>query len=68
MSVSYPCESQYSNDEIHIPYIRKSYKTIIMKSDVLEEKIDYTLDTQKAIMDKLKAANNDIKVIYEKCW
>jgi hypothetical protein len=38
MSVSYPCESQYSNDEIHIPYIRKSIKTIIMKSDVLEEK------------------------------
>jgi hypothetical protein len=70
MSVSYPCESQYSNDEIHIPYIRKSYKTINYEiSDVLEEKIDYTLlDTcPKAIMDKLKnAANNDIKVIYEK--
>jgi hypothetical protein len=43
MSVSYPCESQYSNDEIHIPYIRKSYKTINYEiSDVLEEKIDYT--------------------------
>jgi hypothetical protein len=40
MSVSYP-ESQYSNDEIHIPYIRKSYKTINYEiSD--EEKIDYT--------------------------
>jgi hypothetical protein len=56
MSVSYPCESQYSNDEIHIPYKKKSYKTINEISDVLEEKIDYTLlDTcPKAIMDKLK--------------
>jgi hypothetical protein len=30
-------------DEIHIPYIKKSYKTINYEiSDVLEEKIDYT--------------------------
>jgi hypothetical protein len=56
MSVSYPW-SQYSNDEIY-PYIRKSYKTINYEiSDVLEEKIDYTLDTcPKAIMDKLKSS------------
>jgi hypothetical protein len=70
MSVSYPCESQYSNDEIHIPYIRKSYKTINYEiSDVIEDKIDYSqLDPcPKAVMDKLKnATNNDIKAILDK--
>jgi hypothetical protein len=67
MSVSYP-ESQYSNDEIHIPYIRKSYKTINYEiSD--EEKIDYTLlDTcPKAIMDKLKTRNIILK-LFMKNW
>jgi hypothetical protein len=69
MSVSYPCESQ--NDEIHIPYIRKSYKTINYEiSDVLEEKIDYTLlDTcPKAIMDKLKTQLITILKLFMKNW
>jgi hypothetical protein len=59
MSVSYPCESQYSNDEIHIPYIRKSYKTINYEiSDVIEDKIKDTLldPCPKEVLDKLKGS------------
>ena len=70
MSVSYPCESQYSNDEIHIPYIRKSYKTINYEiSDVIEDNIDYTkLDPcPKGIMEKLKKTTDcDIAQVLDK--
>jgi hypothetical protein len=70
MSVSYPCESQYSNDEIHIPYIRKSYKTINYEiSDVIEDKIKDTLldPCPKEVLDKLKGStNNDIAKMIER--
>jgi hypothetical protein len=59
MSVSYPCDSEYTNDDIHIPYITSNYRTFNCEiSDVLEEKIDYSqLDPcPKAVMDELKTS------------
>jgi hypothetical protein len=61
MSVSYPCDSEYTNDDIHIPFITKNYRTFNCEiADVLEEKIDYALldPCPKAIMDKLKNSTN----------
>lgn len=70
MSVSYPCDSEYTNDDIHIPFITKNYRTFNCEiSDVIEEKIDYSLldPCPKTVMDKLKnATNNDIKAILDK--
>jgi hypothetical protein len=70
MAVAYPCESEYTNDAIHVPYITKNYSTFNCEiSDVIEDNIDYTkLDPcPKGIMDKLKnTTNNDIKAILEK--
>lgn len=70
MAVAYPCDSEYGNDDIHIPYLSKNYQTVFKENaDIIEEKID---DSQldpctKAIMEKLKnLTNSDIASIFEK--
>ncbi|VXB39457.1 conserved hypothetical protein [Flavobacterium sp. 9R] len=70
MAVAYPCDSEYGNDDIHIPYLSKNYQTVFKENaDILEEKIDYSqLDPcTKAIMEKLKNSNEkDIASIFKK--
>jgi hypothetical protein len=70
MSVSYPCESEYTNDEIHVPFITKNYRIFNCElSDVLEEKIDYSQlePCLKEVMDELKNSTNaDIADVLEK--
>jgi hypothetical protein len=56
-------------DEIHIPYIKKSYKTNNYEISDVEEKIDYTyLHLPKTIMDKLKNAANIESYMKNWCW